>query len=140
MFLAFAFLYPDFVLHLFLVLPVKIKWLALLTWIGYLYVLIFHFWAQGLIVAASIANFLVFFGKDIVLRMRSGHRRMVQQADRVKDRGKPRHQCRICGINNITHPKMSFRYCSKCAGSCCYCSEHLRDHEHVVAEQGAETS
>ena len=31
-FLAFAFLCPDFVMYIFFVLPVKIKWLALLTW------------------------------------------------------------------------------------------------------------
>ena len=34
-FLAFARLFPDFELHLFFILPIKIKWLALLTWIGY---------------------------------------------------------------------------------------------------------
>ena len=34
-FLAFARLFPDFELQLFFILPIKIKWLALLTWIGY---------------------------------------------------------------------------------------------------------
>ena len=32
-FLAFAFLYPDFQLLLFFIFPVKVKWLALVTWI-----------------------------------------------------------------------------------------------------------
>ena len=36
-FLAFAYLYPDFQLLLFFILPVKVKWLALLQWIGYFY-------------------------------------------------------------------------------------------------------
>ncbi len=36
-FLAFAHVYPDFVLNLFFVLPIKIKWLALVAWIGYGY-------------------------------------------------------------------------------------------------------
>ena len=34
-FLSFAYLAPNFELALFFILPVKIKWLALLTWIGY---------------------------------------------------------------------------------------------------------
>jgi hypothetical protein len=34
-FLAFAFLYPDFEILIFFILPVKVKWLALITWIGY---------------------------------------------------------------------------------------------------------
>ena len=40
MFLAFAYLYPDFQLLLFFILPVKVKWLALLQWIGYFYVML----------------------------------------------------------------------------------------------------
>src|ERR1039458_1082074 len=34
-FLAFAYLNPDFELVLFFILPVKVKWLALLTWVVY---------------------------------------------------------------------------------------------------------
>jgi hypothetical protein len=47
------------------------------------------------------------------------------------------HRCTICGITDRTDPKMEFRYCSKCAGSCCYCMEHLRAHEHVAAGETA---
>ena len=134
-FLAFAWLYPDFQLMLFFLLPVKVKWLALLTWIGYLYAMVFGPWPVPLLVGASVCNFLLFFGRDVIGRMRGAHRRMTAQANRIKERDTPRHVCRICGINNKTHPKMSFRYCSKCAGACCYCSEHLHDHEHVGEEQ-----
>ena len=34
-FLAFAYLNPDFEFILFFILPVKVKWLALLAWVGY---------------------------------------------------------------------------------------------------------
>ncbi len=40
-FLAFAYLYPDFQLLLFFILPVKVKWLAMLAWIGYFSVMVF---------------------------------------------------------------------------------------------------
>ena len=48
------------------------------------------------------------------------------------------HRCTICGITDRTHPQMDFRYCSKCAGSPCYCADHLRNHEHIVVAPAAE--
>src|SRR5512144_1586486 len=62
-FLAFAYLYPDFQLYLFFIVPVKIKWLALLTWIGYAYQLLVGSWSTRVLVLASISNFLLFFGR-----------------------------------------------------------------------------
>ena len=132
-FLAFAFLYPDFVIQLFFLIPVKIKWLALVTWIGYLLVIIGGPWSNRLLVAASVLNFFVFFGGTVVRRMRSGHRRMVTQASRVVPNDKPFHRCTVCGITDRTHPQMDFRYCTKCDGQHGYCTEHIRNHEHIVA-------
>ena len=68
-FLAFAFLYPDFEILIFFILPVKMKWLALLTWIGYTYQIVVGPWPTRLVVLASVTNFLLFFGKDILWRM-----------------------------------------------------------------------
>jgi len=132
-FLAFAWLYPDFKLLLFFLIPVKIKWLALLQWIGYFYTILFApSWILRLVVLASICNFLVFFWHDILVRMRAGHRRMKAQAERIKQKNTPRHTCTICGVTNLVDPRMRFRYCSKCAGTLCYCERHIDDHEHVV--------
>lgn len=139
-FLAFAYLYPDFQILLFFLLPVKIKWLALVAWIGYLYKLAFGpGFDVRLLVAASLANFFLFFGRDIVMRMRGAQRRMAQQAGQIKTRHTPRHRCTICGITNLTHPDMDFRYCSKCAGNPCYCSEHLANHQHVNSLESEKT-
>jgi len=136
-FLAFAFLYPDFVLYLFFVLPIKIKWLALLTWLGYLYAAVVGDWPVRLQVVASVANFFVFFGGEIFDRARHKQRHAVWEARQNRAKKRPLHQCRVCGITNLTHPKMQFRYCTKCAGTCCYCSEHLRDHTHVHEAKAA---
>jgi len=133
-FLAFAYLYPDFRLYIMFVLPVRIKWLALLTWIGYFLVILSGNLIAIVMIFASVANFFVFFGRDILRRARSGRRLMRDQAARSASRAKPRHRCTICGITNQTHPDMDFRYCSKCAGSPCYCEEHLRNHQHVERE------
>ena len=96
-FLAFAYLNPDFELLIFFILPVKIKWIALIQWIGYAFLLIVSSWPGRLIILASIANFLVFFSNDIVRRMVSGRRRMAQHQTRQfsakNDPEEPRHRC-----------------------------------------------
>ncbi|MEE8451895.1 MAG: hypothetical protein V3R99_08270 [Thermoguttaceae bacterium] len=134
-FLAFAWLYPDFQLMLMFILPVKIKWLALLAWIGYFLGIAFGDWSTRLVATASVLNFLLFFGTDILGRMRSGRRRMAHQADRIKRAHEPSHRCTVCGTTDKSHPKVIFRYCSKCFGGLCYCADHLKDHTHVVADE-----
>lgn len=139
-FLAFAALYPDFLIVLFFFLPVRIKWLALLTWIWYGFLLIVGDWNSKAMILASICNFLLFFWREILDRAQTGHRRMTMQAKHVAARAKEpayRHRCATCGITDKTHPNMEFRYCSKCAGALAYCSEHLRTHEHVTEPQEA---
>jgi hypothetical protein len=136
-FLAFAYLNPDFVMYIFFILPVKIKWLALLAWIGYGFTFITGTWSDRLMVLASVGNFLVFFSRDIVLSLRSGKRRMAWQAQSFgaqNNEREPRHRCHVCGKTDVSHPQLDFRYCSKCAGDECYCAEHIFNHEHVVAD------
>ncbi|HJT35579.1 MAG TPA: hypothetical protein VJ783_26360 [Pirellulales bacterium] len=131
-FLAFAHLYPDFVISLYYVLPIRIKWIAVLTWISYALVITFGPWPARLMVLASVSNFLLFFGKDI-LRNAADHKRHIEwHAKRLRRPDKPFHCCTICGATERTHPKMDFRYCTKCAGSYEYCADHLRTHEHVA--------
>jgi len=136
-FLAFAFLNPDFEMLLFFILPVKIKWLALLQWLGYAFALAAGSWPTRLMVLASVANFLAFFAGDLVQLVRTGRRRMAHQARQFgarDDTPEPRHRCHVCGKTDLTHPQLDFRYCSKCAGDECYCPEHIFAHEHVTAE------
>jgi hypothetical protein len=139
-FLAFAYLNPDFTLMIFFILPVKIKWLALLQWLGYAYLAVVGSWSARLAVLAATGNFLLFFAGDIVERIRTGRRRMAHQT-RVfagrRDEREPRHRCRICGKTELSHPQLDFRYCSKCAGNQCYCPEHIFNHEHVLVDEEA---
>ncbi len=137
-FLAFAYLNPNFELLIFLILPMRIKWIALLLWLYYGYVMALGTWSDRLGVLAATGNFLLFFSGDIIQQMRTGRRRMAYQARTFaaqKDEAAPRHRCRVCGKSNLTHPQMDFRYCSKCAGDQCYCSEHIFNHEHVLVDE-----
>jgi hypothetical protein len=99
-FLAFAELYPNFQLLLFFILPVKVKWLALLQWIIYFNLLLFGGWMTRLLVLASVCNFVLFFWRDILLRMKAGQRRMVAQAGKARLANTPRHTCVVCGVTN----------------------------------------
>ena len=139
-FLAFAYLNPDFVIMLFLILPVKIKWLALFMWLGFGYALVVGSWSARLLVLAATGNFLVFFAGELVERIRTGRRRMAHQARVMgarRDERESRHRCRVCGKTDLSDPQMDFRYCSKCAGNQCYCADHIFNHEHVPAEEDA---
>ena len=139
-FLAFAWLNPNFELALFFILPVKIKWLALLTWAGYAASFALSGWSTRWQVLAGTGNFLIFFSRDIFLTARLHRRRMTGSAARFarsNDEPAPRHRCRICGKTDLTHPTLDFRYCSKCAGEQCYCPEHISNHEHVLTDEKA---
>lgn len=132
-FLAFATFYPDFELRLFFILPVKIKWLALLTWIGYAGQLLFGFWEDRLAVVASVGNYLLFFGPMLYERLKSRRRRQAWKTKMTAQAHAPRHVCGVCEITNLSHPDMDFRYCSTCDQ--CFCNEHLRNHEHAEATE-----
>lgn len=132
-FIAFAYLNPDFELTLFFILPVKIKWLALIA----IVLGAVQFAGGGLPtrlqIGAAVASFLLFFGGDILQTLRHGQRTRTRRAERAAAAEQSRHVCFACGKTDRTHPQLDFRYCSKCVGDQCYCPEHLRSHPHVTA-------
>jgi len=134
-FLAFAFLFPDFQIYILFILPVKIKWLALLTWISYAYQIITGSGQTRLLVLASISNFLFFFGKDIYWRVKTGKKRMAAQARGYAGTKEPFHTCSACGVTDLSDPRMEFRYCADCGGLG-YCKDHIVNHEHKQKKAG----
>lgn len=75
LFLAFAAFYPDFQVRLFFFLPVKIKYLAFLDILLYLYSLIMGTWSSRAALLMSLLNILLFFGSDLFrhLKQQSGY-------------------------------------------------------------------
>ncbi len=143
--MAFAHLYPDFELRLFFVLPVKIKWFALVLWIVYGFSFLTGLgtfntggWVMSLTALASVSNYLLFFGDETVQRIYHRQRRANWHAKTSRNPRQPRHQCTICGITDITDPEMDFRYCTTCDGSPAYCSEHIRNHAHLKPGESPE--
>ncbi len=132
-FLAFAWLFPDFVLHLFFVIPVKIRWLAWLTWGGYGWMVLTGGRLERMMILASVANVLVFLGREIGQKIRQGGRRMKVQAQAAAGSG-PTHRCALCGRDSESHPDLEFRYCRECDPTTCYCGEHVAEHPHYFRE------
>ena len=83
--------------------------------------------------AASVINFFVFFGKDLITRSKTNrqvyHNRKRYLSDLPKKSSV--HKCKVCGITEKEDPKLDFRYCSWCEGDIEYCMNHLETHTHI---------
>lgn len=138
LFLAFCRLFPDYVFRLFLILPIRVRWLGIMQWCAYGFLLLRSDGVGRVLVLASVFNYLVFFARGHWRDVKHGQRRRAFQA-KTKEASKPLvHECRICGLDSETAPRTLFRYCSKCAGQCCYCPDHIHNHEHVGADNAAD--
>lgn len=70
LFLAFAYIYPNFEILLFLIAPIKVKYLAWLYWFFIGYTVLTARLPHKVAALVSLANFLLFFGEDIVKNLR----------------------------------------------------------------------
>lgn len=129
-FLAFAFRYPDFQLYLFFILPVRIKWLALVTWLMYGWTLLTGTISSRIMVLAATANFLLFFGREIITNMRAAKRRMEHRAAALHEANQPFHRCHTCGATEKTHPDLNFYVCEECPDHHEFCEHHIRHPDH----------
>ncbi len=136
-FLAFAWLYPEFQVYLFMVLPIRVKYIAWVIWAYYCMTLITGDWMIRAMILASILNFLLFFYPEIIRHVRYGHKRLAAKAAAPLRDG-AFHRCTVCGITDRTDPHMDFRYCPDCTGSLGYCKEHIHHHEHRRIEKTKE--
>ncbi len=70
LFLAFAITYPDYEVLLFFILPMKMKYMALLSAALYIWQFIAGDWSIKLCIALSLINVLLFFGGDFLAAVR----------------------------------------------------------------------
>ena len=160
LFLAYATLYPDAHFLLFFIIPVKAWIFALFDLAITIYEIfslsypIFCF-PHNLFPLVAIANYLLFFGKDVLniipLSWRANTRRLFRKKPK-KQQGpkvvpfpsagsyeatvaKPtepyNHRCTVCGRTDVSNPELEFRYCSRCKGYYCYCEDHINNHTHI---------
>lgn len=134
LFLAFATIYPNFEVLLFFVIPVKMKYLAILDGVFIVQGMITGGFGAFIMIAASIANYLIFFWDDFLalLKLKKTVKKSKQKFKVIEMKDYVRHRCVVCGITERDDPNMEFRYCSKCSGHKEYCMNHLRNHEHTT--------
>lgn len=134
LFLAYAAIFPEMQIYLYGILPLRVKWLALLD----LVLLGFSFAGGGvgtrISIIVSLLNFILFYvssrnykriSPKEVHRKRSYKKKVNQAA------GTARHRCEVCGRTEKDDPGLEFRFCSKCNGNYEYCNEHLFTHTHI---------
>ena len=150
LFLGYATLYPDARFLLFFFIPVKAWIFALIDLVLTLANVILFTLAgnipYNLFPLIAIANYFLFFGKDVVniipLSWRIKSRRnkvpkktgtipFTPQQANIKVTIPYTHRCTVCGRTDISHPDLEFRYCSRCNGYHCYCEDHINNHTHV---------
>jgi hypothetical protein len=135
--LAFAVEFPDYEILLFFVLPVKMKWLGLLSGAFLLYELFAAPLPMKAGVLVAMGAFFLFCGATLVERAR-GQRRVRGRAtamQRFREIAAPDRRARVCarcGKSERDDPKLEFRVCScpeKCGGKLTeYCLEHAKAH------------
>lgn len=75
LFLAFALLYPNFEVLLFMILPIKIKYLAMLDAASLVFLFFTSTWSGKLALIVSLINLLLFFGGDLSRTIKNAKRR-----------------------------------------------------------------
>lgn len=140
-FLAYALTFPDAVVLLWFIIPVKVKWLGvlygvLLAW-DFVSTAMRGGWFVCVAMAASLANFLIFWLRSGKMRRFSPRerKRRADFTDASKMRpkaGQARHRCAICGRTELDDPTLEFRYCSRCEGNYEFCQDHLFRHQHAI--------
>lgn len=138
MFFSFAVLFPDMTVLLFFIIPIKIKWLAIVDAVFFLMQVISYRFPVNLLPVVAILNFLIFCGSDI-FRFKmpwKGKPRVKKEPVIIKfhpDKNENfTYKCAVCGRTDVSNPELEFRYCSKCAGSHCFCMDHIFNHIHFT--------
>lgn len=143
-FLAYAMCYPDMQLLLMFVIPIKMRWMAVVYGAIIIFDMINYIrsgnWFLAVPIITSFLNFLLFFlgTRDIsrynpkeVKRRQDFKKAMAQSRVIPQAGGVTKHKCAICGRTELDGPNLEFRFCSRCNGNYEYCQDHLFTHEHV---------
>lgn len=125
LFLAVATLAPNLEILIFFILPVKIKWVALVSLIFPAGILLFGPLAAKMVVVMCLGNYLIFFGPSALRggldRQRTRSRRSRFESAKLSA-ADPLHVCAACGATDLTHPDADFRVS---ADGKEYCTNHL---------------
>jgi len=128
-FLAFATVYPDAVILLFFVIPVRLKWLgwALAAYLGVM--ALREPLAGKLALVTALSNYLLFFGGRFFRAAAPAAAAVIAPVVAAVP-VKPYHRCTACGRTERDDRELEFRICAcaRCGEGREYCLEHLKEH------------
>ena len=145
-FLVLATIFGEMQVLLFFVVPVKMKWMALLDVVLILVDAVSYisagYWMLALVPVASFLNYFIFTWSFWSMKLGFARRKADPQVINFKKAQKAvqkkaeetkgyLHKCAVCGITDTEAPDLEFRYCSKCDGYYCYCENHINNHVHI---------
>jgi hypothetical protein len=138
--LAFAYLYPDTMIYLYMIVPVKMKWMAWLIGVFLLYEIFTQGLSEALPIGVGLLNYLVFFGPDYVARSRHAYqvhkgRQVFSAAKREADSVLAPRACCQCGAG----PDKELRLCAceRCGDEGkIWCVDHLPAHLEKIRAGG----
>lgn len=140
LFFAFATLFPDNRVLLFFIIPIKIKWLALLNAAFFIFQIIIAPFPLSLLPIVAVLNYFVFCGDTLlsyigVYKNRFSPQRInfkkAAKNSRAESSGKAyTRKCSVCGKTDADYPNLEFRFCSRCEGYHCFCIDHINSHVH----------
>ncbi len=136
LFLAFATYWPDYELMLFFILPVKVKWLALLDVLFLLYEVGTLPGVMKVMPVLAVANYLIFFAEELWAllhreRKAAQRTRAFQTFKQAGEAARPATRvCKTCGVTD-QDPRQEFRVClcETCGGKpTMFCMAHINTH------------
>ncbi len=140
MFFSFATLYPDMQVLLFFIIPIRIKWLALLNALYFVVEIVLLPFPYNLLPVIAMLNYFVFFGGSLLdglkrKKQTKGAKDFRRKVSQIKYEDKLKsftYKCEVCGRTDTNYPELEFRYCSRCAGYHCFCGDHINSHVHFT--------
>ena len=143
-FLAFATYLQDVQVRLYFLIPIKMKWMAI-VYVVILGIEIVQYLFSGAIfyavpIISSLLNFVIFYfstkgsnryNPKEIHRKAEFRRGTTTQSNMRVSKPISRHRCVVCGRTELTNPDLEFRFCSRCNGNYEYCSDHLFTHTHA---------
>ena len=142
LFLSYATMFPDAQFLLFFIIPIKAWIFALFDLLLVIYGLFVYPFPMNFFSVISLANYFLFFGKDVLnvlpMSWRIKAQRSIQKKEHEYRQDRPKvvpfpnaaaqesaapkqqpnytHKCTVCGRTGVSHPELEFRYCSRCSG------------------------
>lgn len=146
LFLAFATVFPDAMVLLFFIIPIKMKWLGIISGAFFVATIISMLINEGTLTSflpvIALLNYLLFCGDRLFDLFRPAgykqrnktinYKRAARNYNKKQTKKPYTRKCEVCGKTDTEYPDLEFRFCSRCVGYHCFCIDHINSHIHFT--------